>query len=149
MCPNLALLETQIAIAKVKAKMEAELNSAAPDPLKIKQLQYTIVLADKLEDKEKEEVKETQTKLEKTKEDANDFYGFNWAPAIAVMSYDSSYIADVRIELTGEGVNKVNKVYVDINLAVLIETHYLWSWKVESIKRDTGIGFLPLQILVK
>jgi hypothetical protein len=153
MCPNLALLETQIAKAKAKARMDAELNSAAPDPLKIKQLQNTIVLADKLEDKEKEEVKEAQAKVEKNKENTNDFYGFNWAPAIAVMSYDSSYIDDVRIEVTGEGEDKVNNVYVDrevdINLAVLLETHYLWPWKVKSIKRDTGIGFFAATNLVK
>jgi hypothetical protein len=152
-CPNLALLQTQIAKAREKERMDAELAKANPDPIKIEQSRDVIALAEKLEDKEEDEVKETQAKAQKAKEDTNDFYGFNWAPGIAVMSYDNPYIDDVRIDSTGEGEDKVNKVFVDRevnkNLAVVLETHYLWRIKVDSINRDTGLGLFASTNLVK
>ncbi|MEP7703513.1 hypothetical protein [Paraglaciecola sp. 25GB23A] len=151
--PELELMATQIAKSKQKAKLEAELNKATPDPTVVKDTQEAIEITQKLENKNEEKVKEVQETAEKAKEDANKFYGFNWAPGIAVMSYDSAYIDDVRIDSTGEGDAKINKVYIDrevkMNLAVLLETHYLWPWKVDSIARDTGIGFFAATNLVK
>jgi hypothetical protein len=151
-CPNLALLEADIKKAKEQETLAAELKKTNPDLVLVAQSQDRIVLEGKLADIAKEGVQEKKVKAEKVKDDTNDFYGFNWAPGLAVMNYDSPYIDDVRIESTGEGEDKVNTVYIDrevsTNIAIVLETHYLWSIG-KVAERDTGWGFFAATNLVK
>lgn len=139
---ELSLLETQLltkekedeflAIARKDTSTQSEINAAKNSFEFAKQLEKT---------------------QEKELQDINDFYGFNWAPGIAVMSYNSSYISDVRIETTGEGDSQTNTVYidkeVDTNIAIMLETHYLWELPSIIDNRSTGIGILVATNLMK
>jgi hypothetical protein len=150
--PELAVLQAQLVAARLKARRDAEINAGTPDPAKIKDAQEALDLAKSVQEKEEEKSKEIQENAKIAKENKNNFYGFNWAPGIAVMNYGSPYIDDVRIESTGEGENKVNNIYIDrevsTNIAIVLETHYLWEFGTVA-NRDTGWGFFAATNLVK
>ncbi|MDO6710328.1 hypothetical protein Q4567_06320 [Aliiglaciecola sp. 2_MG-2023] len=151
--PDLSLLETQLVKAKQEERLDAVLKKTTIDPDEVKEAQEAVEIAKELEDKKLEEAKEAEEQEQETRENVNNFYGFNWAPGIAVMHYSESYIDDIRIESSGEGESKVNRVFIDkeldTNIAIVLETHYLWNVGNIVEGRDTGLGIFAATNLVK
>ena len=85
-----------------------------------------------------------KAEIAKETSDKDDFLGFNWAPGIATMFYgDNKYISNLRIEQTGTGEELINTIYIDkevnTNIALVLETHYLFELPSES-GRPHGLG---------
>ena len=122
------------------------------DLAKKEQMQRTKANLKTLRDNAVKDAILAKTKEQKEQEDEADFYGFNWAPAIALLHYSEPYIEDVRIESTGEGDNQVNTIFIDkeadTNLALMLETHYLVDWNT-CYGRPCGYGLFAAIDLAK
>jgi len=96
---------------------------------------------------DEESAKIKKMEIDVDAENKQDFLGFSWGPAIAAMYYGSdTYITpqDIRIDTIGEGANQINTVYIDrevkTNLALLLETHYLYDFNISDVDRQLGLG---------
>lgn len=96
-----------------------------------------------------ENVKAEQAQAESIKK-AYDFGGFNWNPAIALLSYsDKSYIEDITIERQNtddvEGVIRIRKE-VDYQMALMIETHWYFGIEENQIEQFGYGPFLAVSL---
>lgn len=151
--PELSLLETKILKEKQEAALRAAITKGTPVTADILKAQESLEVTKELEEVKQVKATKAEEKVAKEKKDENDFYGFNWAPGIAVMSYNTPYIDDIRIDSTTVGEEQVNTIYIDreveTNIAIVLETHYLWEWDYKVSKRSTGIGLFAATNLVK
>ena len=147
--PVLAVQNIDSLIAEKKEELEIE-----PDQNERKKILKDIEYFEYIKDSQVETAIEAENKKDKETKATNDFYGFNWAPAIGIMHYGSkSYIKDVRIESEGEGADMKNVIYIDsqieTNLAVLLETHYLEDFGGTVGGRKVGHGFFAAMNVAK
>lgn len=143
--PELSLIELERAEQGYLDVLKDTNKSSEDKTQAIKELELT-----------QEVKKATEQRANKQQQEAEDelnFYGFNWAPGIALMGYSSPYVSDVRIETTGEGDSQTHRVFidkqVDHNIAVMLETHYLWPVQTRFEGRSTGVGFFAATNLAK
>lgn len=151
--PELSLMQAELFKQKEESNLQTLRSNPASTSSEIqKQLKIAQFAQEQVETKQ-EEVDKIEAKNQKKSEDIKNFYGFNWAPGIAVMNYRDPYIDDIRIETSGEGTEQVNTVYIDrevtTNLAIVLETHYLWPLDVKVADRSTGIGLFAAINLAK
>lgn len=142
--PKLVLLQNELLLTKYKEELEALLKTGTATDQEIMDAKAKVAVLDSVNDDNKKEVVKVKIAEAKEEKDTYNFYGFNWAPGIALLNYRESYISDVRIETAGEGDNQVNTFYidkeVDANIAIMLETHYLIEHDGHVLDRRWGHG---------
>ncbi|MEI8625912.1 hypothetical protein P4S67_18375 [Pseudoalteromonas sp. B137] len=142
--PELVFLQSEILLNNSRDELEKLLKDSSTTDSQIKNAKAKISALESLNAGTKEMVKATEVKAAKEKEDINSFYGFNWAPGIALLNYSESYVSDLRIENSGEGDEQINTIYidkeVDSNIAVMLETHFLVKTDDNLFGRTWGHG---------
>jgi hypothetical protein len=142
--PELVLIQNEMLLAKYKEELETLLKTGSATDQQIADAKAKVAAIETLSDGNKKEVAEAKASEAKKQDDTNKFYGFNWAPGIALLNYSETYISDVRIETKGEADNQVHTFYidkeVDSNIAIMLETHYLFERGDHLINRQWGHG---------
>lgn len=152
--PSLVLLQNNLLLAKNKEELESLLKTGTATDQQINDAKARIAALESLNEGNKKVVAEAEAAKAKETEDNNNFYGFNWAPGIALLNYSNTYISDVRIETTGEPDNQINTFFidkeVDANIAIMLETHYLFERGEHLLNRTWGHGpFIATNIYKK
>ncbi|ARD45131.1 hypothetical protein [Colwellia sp. PAMC 21821] len=142
--PELVLIQNELLLSKYKEELENLLKTGSATDQQIADAKAKVAAIETLNDGNKKVVAEAKAVEAKEQDDTNKFYGFNWAPGIALLNYNETYISDVRIETTDEADNQVNTFYidkeVDSNIAIMLETHYLFERGDHLLKRQWGHG---------
>lgn len=142
--PELVLIQNELLLGKYKEDLETLLKTGNASDQQIADAKAKVAAIETLSDGNKKEVAEAKATQAKKQDDTNKFYGFNWAPGIALLNYSEAYISDVRIESTDEADNQINTFYidkeVDSNIAIMLETHYLFERGDHLLKRQWGHG---------